>query len=99
MTKPVVELSEEDAESGLVRRVEPDYPSEARQQRIQGAVVLDVRIAADGAVEDVQVIRGQPLLVHAAMDAVKQWRFKPRTADGHPVAMETQVTLTFRLPQ
>lgn len=99
MTNPVVQLSEEDGENSLVRRVEPDYPREARQQGIQGVVVLDVRIARDGSVEDVQVISGQPLLVRAAMDAVKQWRFKPRAADGRPVEMETRVTLSFRLPQ
>lgn len=99
MTNPVVQLSQEDGENSLVRRVEPDYPREARQQGIQGVVVLDVRIARDGSVEDVQVISGQPLLVRAAMDAVKQWRFKPRAADGRPVEMETRVTLSFRLPQ
>ncbi len=99
MTNPVVQLPEEDAENSLVRRVEPDYPREARQQGIQGVVVLDVRIARDGSVEDMQVISGQPLLVRAAMDAVKQWRFKPRAPDGHPAEMETRVTLSFRLPQ
>ncbi len=99
MTNPVVQLPEEDAENSLVRRVEPDYPREARQHGIQGVVVLDVRIARDGSVEDVQVISGQPLLVRAAMDAVKQWRFKPRAADGHSVEMETRVTLSFRLPK
>ena len=82
-----------------MRRVEPDYPQAARQQGIQGQVVLEVRIAASGEVQDLEVISGSPLLTRAAMDAVKQWRFKPRAADGHPVEMQTRVTLSFRLPQ
>jgi TonB family protein len=95
----VMQLPPEAAEGNLVRRVEPQYPEQARAQKIQGAVVLDVHIGASGAVEDMQVVSGDALLAQASTDAVKQWRFKPRTQNGHPVQMQTQVTLNFRLPQ
>jgi len=78
--------------------VEPEYPEEARQQRIQGAVALDVRIGRDGAVQDVKVVSGHRLLADAAIAAVKQWRFKPRMEAGRPVEMQTRVTLNFRMP-
>lgn len=95
----IVQLSPEAAEGSLLRRVEPQYPDQARAQKIQGAVVLDVHIRASGAVEGVQVVSGDPLLVQASTDAVKQWRFRPHTQNGLPAQMETRVTLNFRLPQ
>jgi protein TonB len=82
----------------LLHRVEPDYPEEARQQRIEGLVVLDVRTREDGTIEEVKLVSGQPTLADAAMAAVKQWRFRPRMVKGQPVEMQTQVTLNFRLP-
>ena len=95
----VVELSPTAAESSLLHRVEPDYPEEARSQQVQGPVVLDAHIGADGTVQDLKVVSGHSLLAQAAIDAVKQWRFKPRLADGRPVEMQTTITLNFRLPQ
>ncbi len=94
-----VELSPTAAEGSLLHRVEPEYPEEARQQNIQGAVVLEVQIGGDGAVQDVQVVSGPQQLAQVSSDAVKQWRFKPRTAGGRSVEMQTRVTLNFRLPQ
>jgi TonB family protein len=95
----VMELSPTVAENDLLQRVEPDYPEAAREQNIQGTVVLEVHIAADGGVQDVQVISGPPVLAEASTDAVKQWKFKPRMVKGSPVEMETRITLKFRLPQ
>jgi protein TonB len=89
----VLELSPSAAESSLLHRVEPDYPEAARQQGIQGAVVLDVHIGADGAVQDVQVVSGPEQLRQTAIEAVKQWRFRARGA-----LLQTRVTLNFRLP-
>ena len=94
----IVELAPEVAEGSLLHRVEPEYPEEARQQGIQGAVVLEVRIGRDGAIQDVKLVSGQPLLADAAIAAVKQWRFKPRMVKGYPVEMQTRVTLNFRMP-
>jgi TonB family protein len=94
----VLELSPEVAEGSLLYRVEPEYPEEARQRQMQGSVVLDVRMGGDGAVQAVNLVSGQPLLADAAIAAVKQWRFKPRTVKGQPVEMQTKVILNFRLP-
>jgi len=94
----VMELSPAAAEDSLIGRIEPDYPETARQQGIQGDVVLEVHIAADGGVQDVQAISGPPVLAQAAIEAVQQWKFKPRSVKGSPVEMETRITLKFRLP-
>jgi TonB family protein len=95
----VMELSPAAAENSLLARVEPEYPEAAREQKIQGTVVLEVHIAADGDVQDVQVVSGQPVLAQAASEAVKQWKFKPQQVNGSPAEMQTKVTLNFRLPK
>jgi TonB family protein len=87
------------AGGSLLHRVEPEYPEEARQQRIQGAVVLEVRIGRDGSIQDVKLVSGQPSLANAAIAAVKQWRFKPRMVQEQLVEMQTRITLNFRLPE
>jgi TonB family protein len=94
----ILEVPPEVAEGSLLHRVEPDYPAEARQQQMQGPVVLDVRIGRDGAIQEVNLLSGQRLLADAAIAAVKQWRFKPRVINGQPVETQTKVTLNFRLP-
>jgi TonB family protein len=93
-----LQIPAEVAEGSLLHRVEPDYPEEARQQQIQGAVLLNVHISADGSVQEVTLVSGPLLLAQAATDAVKQWRFKPRLVNGHPAEMQTRITLNFRLP-
>jgi TonB family protein len=94
----VVELSSEAAEGNLIRRVEPDYPEAALSQRVQGPVLLDVRIGEEGTVQEIKVVNGSPLLAEAAVAAVRQWQFRPRTVNGRPVAMETRINLNFTLP-
>jgi len=93
----VVSLSPAAAESSLIHRVEPEYPEAARDRQLQGAVVLDIHIGQEGAVEDVKLVSGEPMLAEAAVAAVKQWRFQPRSIDGAPAEMQTTVTLNFRL--
>jgi TonB family protein len=93
-----MELSPAAAEDSLIHRVEPDYPEQALQQKIQGPVVLDVRINQRGAVQELKLVSGPPLLAQAAMDAVKQWQFKPRKVNGHLAEMQTKITLNFKLP-
>ena len=83
----------------LLYRVEPEYPEQAREQKIQGVVVLEVHVGADGAVQDVQAVSGPPLLIKASTDAVKRWRFKPHANNGRPVEMQSRVSLNFRLPE
>jgi TonB family protein len=93
----VVDLSPEAAETSLLHRVEPEYPEQARQQGIQGAVVLDLRIGRDGVVQEVKLVRGPGLLADAAIAAAQQWRFKPRKVDDRFAEMQTRVTLNFKL--
>jgi len=93
------ELSPEVAEGSLLHRVEPDYPEAARQQHLQGPVVLDVRIGRDGTIQEAKLLSGQRVLADAAIAAVKQWQFRPRAVKGQPVEMQTRVTLNFRLPR
>jgi protein TonB len=69
----------------------------ARQARIQGAVLLEAVIAKDGSIENLHVISGHPMLSSAAVEAVKQWRYRPYTLNGQPVEVETQITVNFRL--
>jgi TonB family protein len=82
----------------LVRQTKPVYPAEAKQAGVTGTVVLDAMIAPDGAVRDVKVVSGPPMLVQAAVDAVSKWVYEPVTMDGAPVAARTKVTVNFGLP-
>lgn len=95
----VVDVSPAAAEEGLLHRVEPDYPEQARARQIQGPVVVDLRIGPEGTVQDLKPVSGQPLLVQAAVDALKQWRFKPYERNGKQLEMQTRITLNFRLPR
>jgi protein TonB len=97
-SKPV-SLSPDTASTYLLQRVEPQYPDEARQQRIQGSVVLDAVVGADGAVRGLNPISGDPRLRSAAIEAVQQWHYKPYVVNGTPVDFETTVTINFTLPQ
>jgi TonB family protein len=81
----------------LLTKVVPTYPQLARQARIQGEVVLDVDISKEGTVESLRTVRGHPLLIPAAIDAVKNWRYKPYIVDGQAVPVQTQVTVNFTL--
>jgi protein TonB len=81
----------------LLRRVEPAYPVIAREARIQGNVVLKAIIDKEGNIQDLQLVTGHPMLVPAAIQAVKQWRYKPYLLNGQPVEVETTVTVIFSL--
>jgi TonB family protein len=85
------------AQTLLVNRVAPIYPPLARQARIQGTVVLDVIINKAGEVTKLQLVSGHPMLAPAAVDAVKQWRYRPYEKDGEPVNIETTVQVNFKL--
>jgi len=81
----------------LVKRVQPAYPPLARQARIQGTVLLQAEISKDGTIENLRLISGHPMLAPAAIEAVKQWRYRPYMLNGEPVAVETQVQVNFTL--
>ena len=81
----------------LVYRIEPAYPPLARQAHIQGVVLLTAVIDKDGNIQNLQVVSGHPMLAPAAIEAVKQWRYKPFLLNGQPLEVETTVTVTFQL--
>jgi len=85
------------AEANLIHDVPPQYPPEAGRARIEGAVVLMAVIGTDGSVKDVRVESGLPILVQAAIDAVRQWRYKPYLIDGEPVEVDSRITINFTL--
>jgi protein TonB len=80
-----------------VRHVNPAYPDVAKQARVQGVIVLECLITAEGDVGRVTVLRGIPLLSQAAIDAVRQWRYAPTVVEGRPVPVILTVTVNFRL--
>jgi protein TonB len=82
----------------LIARVEPDYPEAARRIHLEGMVILEAIISADGAVEDVRVVHSaNPLLDAAAAKAVRQWRYRAATLNGRAVSVYLTVTVTFGL--
>ena len=85
------------AEANLIHDVAPQYPAEAGRARIEGTVVLMAVIGKDGTVKDVRIESGLPILTQAAIDAVKQWRYKPYMIGGEPVEVDSRITINFTL--
>jgi periplasmic protein TonB len=81
----------------LTHSVQPIYPARARSARIQGTVVLAAIIGKDGTIANLHVANGHPMLTGAAIDAVRQWRYRPYILNGDPVEVETQITVNFSL--
>jgi len=92
-----VRVSQGVTQGMVIRRVEPSYPPLARQARIQGSVILQAEISKDGTIQNLRLISGHPMLAPAAIEAVKQWRYKPYFLNGEPVEVETQITVNFSL--
>ena len=81
----------------LVHRVAPVYPVAAKHARIQGVVRLEAYIAKDGTIKSLRVVMGHPLMVQAALDAVRQWRYEPYIVEGQPAEVMTTVDVNFTL--
>jgi protein TonB len=92
-----IRLAARVVEANLIHDVTPKYPPEAGRERIEGTVVLRAVIGKDGSVQDVRVESGLPVLAQAAMDAVKQWRYKPYLLNGEPVEVDSRITINFTL--
>lgn len=89
----------EEISRGLITyRVDPEYPVLAQQQHLEGPVVLQVWVSKDGSVQDLKLMKGYMLLGRSAVQAVRQWRFKPYGPTGKPVDFQTSVTVNFKLP-
>ena len=81
----------------LIHRVEPVYPTLARQTRRSGRVELRAVIATDGTIQSLQVVSGDPLFYQSAMDAVRQWRYRPTVLNGEPVEIDTFISVIYNL--
>jgi protein TonB len=92
-----VRVSQGVSQGLLIKKVQPPYPPLARQARIQGQVLLQAEISKDGSIQNLRLISGHPMLAPSAIEAVKQWRYKPYFLNGEPVEVETQITVIFSL--
>jgi len=92
-----VRVSQGVSQGLLIKKIQPAYPPLARQARIQGQVLLQAEISKDGTIQNLRLISGHPMLAPAAIEAVKQWRYKPYYLNGEPVEVETQITVIFSL--
>lgn len=81
----------------LIKKVAPRYPDDAKQARVQGQVVLRAEIDKNGDIQSLTLVSGHPMLAPAAIEAVKQWKYKPYLLEGRPVAVETQIIVNFTL--
>ena len=80
----------------LINQVMPVYPEEASEERIAGLVRLEATITREGSIKELRVLEGHPLLVAAALEAVRQWRYQPTLLNGMPVEVLTSVLITFK---
>jgi TonB family protein len=92
-----VHLDQKTAQALVAKRVEPQYPPEARLGHIQGAVELRVIVGEDSRVHALHIIKGHPMLAAAAYNAVRQWEFKPYPGNGKTLPVDTNVTVTFTI--
>ena len=97
VTKPQLEVPAEAMQRRVRHEVLPEYPEDARQAGVQGVVVLDAVVSAEGAVTQVKFVSGPQALSLAAVDAVRWWRYEPYLVNGQPATVETTVAVDFRL--
>ena len=83
--------------ASLINQVQPDYPPIAEQMRLSGTVELRAIIGTDGAIRQIEVVSGNPILARAAVEAVRQWRYGPTRLSGQLVEVETLITVNFVL--
>jgi TonB family protein len=86
-----------DTSQVVERPVEPSYPMLAKQMKVQGSVVMQALIGREGTIQDLRVLSGPAILSTAAMDAVKQWRFRPYLQSGQPIETEANITVNFTI--
>jgi TonB family protein len=91
-----VKLPEAAVRDLLTQKVDPEYPASAKTSGLQGSVTLQVLIGHDGTVQDAKFLQGSLLFARAAIDAVKQWQFKPYSMNGRAVSVQSAITLSFR---
>ena len=97
VTPQRVRVSQGVSQGLLIHKVQPQYPPLARQARVQGTVVLQAVIGKDGTIQNLHVVSGHPMLTASALEAVKQFRYKPYFLNGEPVEVETTINVIFTL--
>ena len=90
-----VRVSEGVMRTLLIKKVQPKYPEEARKKHVEGTVLMKTIISHEGDVQELTVVSGDPLLVPAALEAAKQWKYRPYLLHGQPVEIETQIMMNF----
>jgi protein TonB len=93
-----VSLPESAARQLLAQSVDPVYPDAAKAGALRGSVVLQVLVGRDGTVQDAKFLQGSLVFARAAIDGVKQWRFKPYSMNGRTVSVQTVISLNFAPP-
>jgi protein TonB len=94
-----VRISQGVSQGLLLKKVQPEYPKKARKKHVQGSVLMQAVIGKNGDVTDLHVISGDELLAPSAVEAVKQWKYKPYLLEGEPVEVETKITVNYVLSQ
>jgi len=94
--KPQAQVPAEVMEKLLIHRVEPKYPAEARQTRLEGIIALDIVVGRDGSVVSTRALNGPEVLARAATDALRWWKFEPYRVNGEPEVVETTVAVEFK---
>ncbi|HLZ39932.1 MAG TPA: TonB family protein [Candidatus Sulfotelmatobacter sp.] len=94
--KPQVQVPAEVMQKLLVHRVEPVYPPEARKQKLQGIIAVDIVVGRDGSVVSMRAVNGPDVLARAAMDALRWWKFEPYRVNGEPAVVETTMAVEFK---
>jgi len=85
------------ASAMLIHQVTPEYPAAAKEQHIEGTIVLHALIGKDGTLQALKYVSGAPALMQSAMDAVKQWVYKPTLLNGEPVEVDTTISVLYTL--
>jgi TonB family protein len=94
-----VRISQGVSQGLLLKKVQPEYPKKARKKHVQGSVLMQAVIGKNSDVTDLHVISGDELLAPSAVEAVKQWKYKPYLLEGEPVEVETKITVNYVLSQ
>jgi protein TonB len=94
-----VNISQGVSQGLILKKVQPAYSANALRLRLEGPVQLLATISKSGNVSAVKVVSGDRQLANSAMDAVKQWKYKPYLLNGSPVEVQTQITVNFKLPR
>jgi TonB family protein len=97
VTSPQVQVPADEMQKLLIHKVDPEYPAAARQEKLQGVIVLDVVVGRDGTVLETRALNGPDVLAQAAMEALRWWKFEPYSVQGKPAVVETTVAVEFKL--